>query len=317
MRAAPYFLPCLPLLALTAPAAADTKPASRFSISGEIKEVLASGTQVRFTTVVRKDGKLVETTELLLLAKHCRVTLDGKPATLASLKAGQYVTLRAPTDREPITAALALRPQYLTARKPRVKPGVRVVDHVPIEIVEARERAERYARLKQGARNLEAAYAAYLQQQREESRRRLGLSGSQYGVRASGRMVAPPAGLSGEKMEVALAVMVAFFGDYASKSLMEEDNLLSQALGLVVKRGRDVAIDHALSKAFPDLKEPAVRAIRRVIALALDSELTTSNYKKATAVEEIKEWLKKEDRALGNAAEVAEFIYELARTARK
>lgn len=91
----------------------------------------------------------------------------------------------------------------------------------------------------------------------------------------------------------------------------KKDGLGAALITGTARLARDRLIEAALKDAFPQNSVIANAGIRRVVSLYLDKQLTFGNYAQHTMREEFIRALQRENTNLSNAAEVADFLYEV------
>ncbi len=129
---------------------------------------------------------------------------------------------------------------------------------------------------------------------------------------------APPAGaVSEEAKKRALAKILGAMVAHAAATNRKPADFAEALAQQAALRIRDGLIESAVKDAFPARSDREAAAIRRVACLAMEGKLDLTRLTAETAREELNEALKKADAGAGAAADVADFLYQAARSMKR
>ncbi len=313
--------------------AALAAPPQRGASSGPIVGMVESTGGNGKITYYRLDekGKPARLSDVIVLDRNCTLTIDGKRGTYAGIERGHRVTIEVNPDNgrassvsvESHAALQAANQRAAEARKQAeqdradaaVVRGLAIA-RLDVEVREARQRR---------AEALRASYAEYLRQQSQAQRLPSANPPPSTGTfplpstpPTPGTTVAGvrPSPQSERYQRAVFKVAAATLAHIISQDPSTQEDVFGLVVAQLARVGRDNLIESALRDVFPDEKEVPggiIRAIRRLICMHLDGELSKAAYLKQTAIDEVKAAIADANADAGVIVELADFVYAVVK----
>jgi hypothetical protein len=306
------------VLTLLALAALGQPPAAgRKTVSGTVTKAHESQRRLEFETVENGPRGPKKLADVYTLARDCRVTLDGKRATLGELLPGYAVTIEVDTR---LQAAVAIAAESFEAKAAKKK---RAFDRdLAEEKIKKEINKELVAAATRRAAEVRAAWEAKAQ---EYALRNMPAAAgwkpgttwtpTQWSQAGQWAQQQPTFGKpNNEAGLVLLAFLGAALSDGFARNADADGDILASVFWRLL---RDGALDAALDKSLPDAPAAVRRAARRIISQFADGELSLKNFKEETALEEALEALAAERADLKWAPQLGAVVYQFIKANRR